>query len=123
MEKEKILIIEDDRDLARLLAARLESAGYESVVTSDAYQGVQFAHKIIPDLIILDLILPAGEGLSVLKRIKLSGYTRGIPVVVLTGIKDEKYKQKVMGEGVEAYLDKPYDADTLITTIQNILKK
>ena len=123
MEKEKILIIEDDRDLARLLAARLESAGYESVVASDAYQGVQFAHKIIPDLIILDLILPAGEGLSVLKRIKLSGYTRGIPVVVLTGIKDEKYKQKVMGERVEAYLDKPYDADTLITTIQNILKK
>ena len=48
--------------------------------------------------------------------------TKFIPVVVLTGIKDEQYKQKTMDEDVEAYLEKPYDPDNLITTIKNILK-
>ncbi|MFQ5867777.1 MAG: response regulator transcription factor [bacterium] len=123
MDKKKILIIEDEQDVAKLLVARLKSADYESVVASDGYQGVEFAHKENPDLIILDLMLPAGDGLTVLKNIRLSGHTREIPIVVLTGIKDEKYKKKVIDKGVEAYLEKPYEPDTLITTIQNILKK
>jgi DNA-binding response OmpR family regulator len=123
MGKKKILIIEDEQDVAKLLVARLKSADYESVVACDGYQGVEFAHKENPDLIILDLMLPAGDGLTVLTNIRLSGYTREIPIVVLTGIKDERYKKKVIDKGVEAYLEKPYEPDTLITTIQNILKK
>lgn len=123
MEKKKILIIEDEQDVAKLLVARLKSAGYESVVASDGYQGVEFAHKEYPDLIILDLRLPAGDGLAVLKNIRLSAYTRKIPIIVLTGIKDEEYKKKVIDKGIEAYLEKPYEPDTLITTIQNILKR
>jgi len=123
MEKKKILIIEDEEDVAKLLVARLKTTDYESAVACDGYQGVEFAHKENPDLIIMDLMLPAGDGLTVLKNIRLSGHTREIPIVVLTGIKDEKYKKKVIDEGVEAYLEKPYEPDTLITTIQNILKK
>ena len=53
----------------------------------------------------------------------MSAYTMYIPVVVLTGIEDEEYKQKVMDRGVEAYFEKPYEPDVLTTTIKNILKK
>jgi DNA-binding response OmpR family regulator len=119
----KILIIEDERDTAKVLLKRLSSEGFNVIVAQDGYQGVQFAHKEKPNLIILDLMLPAGGGFSVLKNIRLSSRGQTIPVVVLTAIKDEEYKQKVLDEGVDAYLEKPYDPDIFITTIKNILKK
>ena len=119
----KILIIEDEPDTARVVTKRLTQSGFEVVVAVDAYEGVKFAHKEKPDLIILDLMLPAGGGFSVLKSIKMTAEIRYTPVVVLTGIKNEEYKQQILDEGVQAYLEKPYDPDELISTIQNILKK
>ena len=119
----KILIIEDEPDTAKVVAKRLTQSSFEVVVAVDAYEGVKFAYKEKPDLIILDVMLPAGGGLSVLKNIRMSAELRLIPVLVLTGIKDEDYKQQILDEGVEAYLGKPYDPDVLISTIQGILKK
>ena len=122
MEKKKILIIEDEQDVVRLLAARLTHSGFETVIAADGVQGVQFTHKEKPDLIILDLMLPAGDGLSVLENLRLSAYSRYIPVVILTGVKDEEYKNKVIQKGVEAYFEKPYNPDELINLIKDILK-
>jgi len=119
----KILIIEDEPDTARVVTKRLTQSGFEVVVAVDAYEGVKFAHKEKPDLIILDLMLPAGGGFSVLKSIKMTAEIRYTPVVVLTGIKNEEYKQQILDEGVQAYLEKPYDPDVLISTIRNILNK
>ncbi|MFH1413730.1 MAG: response regulator transcription factor [Candidatus Omnitrophota bacterium] len=120
---DKILIIEDEQDTAKVLIKRLSVEGFSICVASDAYRGLELTLKERPDLIILDLMLPAGGGLSVLKNIRASNYSQTIPVVVLTGINDEVYKQQVLDEGVEAYLEKPYDHHTLIATIKNILKK
>ena len=119
----KILIVEDEPDTSRVVAKRLEKAGFEVVVAVDAYQGISLAHKEGPDLIILDLMLPAGGGLAVLKNLEMSSKVTRIPVVVLTGIKDEEYKDAMLKRGIEAYLEKPYDADELIATIRNILQK
>jgi DNA-binding response OmpR family regulator len=119
----KILIIEDEPDMAKVVAKRLAQSGFEVVVAFDAYEGVKVAHKEKPDLIVLDLMLPAGGGLSVLRNIKMTAEIRSTPVVVLTGIKNEGSKQQILDEGVEAYLEKPYDPDVLISTIQDILKK
>ncbi|MDD5194566.1 MAG: response regulator transcription factor [Candidatus Omnitrophica bacterium] len=119
----KILIIEDEPDIAKVVAKRLTQSGFEVTVAVDAYEGVAFAHKEKPDLIILDLMLPAGGGLSVLRNIKLAGEIRYTPVIVLTGVKDEDYKQQILNQGIEAYLEKPYEPEVLISTIQNILKK
>jgi DNA-binding response OmpR family regulator len=122
MEKKKILIIEDELDVAKLLIARLKSAGYEVMIAADAVQGVQFTHKEKPDLIILDLMLPAGDGLLVLENIRLSAYSKYIPVVILTGVRNEEYKNKAMEKEVEAYFEKPYNPDELIKSIKDILK-
>ena len=123
MDKKKILIIEDEQDVANLLAARLNNAGYEVVIASDGMQGVQFSHREKPDLIILDLMLPAGDGLSVLKRLRMSVYCRCVPVIILTGMQNEDYKKTVMAEKVDAYIEKPYDADILLNNIKNLLIK
>jgi DNA-binding response OmpR family regulator len=89
----------------------------------DAYQGIALIHKENPDLIILDLMLPAGGGKFVLENIRFSRQSRYIPIIVLTGITDPEYKKKILEEGVDAYLEKPYDPDILIKTIRDILNK
>ncbi|MFH1287354.1 MAG: response regulator transcription factor [bacterium] len=117
----KILIVEDEFDVSKVLKKRLSDAKYEVVIAGDTYQGNQMARKEHPDLIVLDLMMPGGGGLEVIKNIRLSTSTKFIPVVVLTGMSDEEYKKKVMDAGVEAYLEKPYDPENLISTIRNIL--
>lgn len=119
----KILIIEDEYDVSSLLVKRLSNAGYDAIAVSDGYQGIDLAHSEKPDLVILDLLLTVGGGFDVLKNLKSSVQTRHIPVVVLTGIKDEICKSEIVKEGVEAYIVKPYDPEALMSTIKNILGK
>ncbi|MFA6384773.1 MAG: response regulator [Candidatus Omnitrophota bacterium] len=117
----KILVVEDEVDIAKVLLKRLNDAGFETQCALDAYLAVKFCHDFAPDLVILDLMLPAGGGLFVLENIRASAKTNSIPVLVLTGIKDEEYKQKVLDQGVSAYMEKPYEHQELIKTINKIL--
>jgi len=117
----KILIIEDEAITAKIIKKSLLEEKFQVVSAADGYQGVSLAHKEVPDLIILDLSLPAGDGLSVLKKIRLSVNTRDIPVIVLTGNKDKEYKQKVLDEGVEAYIEKPHETGELLDAIKKFL--
>ena len=119
----KILIIEDEVDIAKVLRKRLLEAGYEVFVAHDGYFGTKMAHEKKPDLIILDLMLPAGHGLLVLKNLRFSMDTSEIPVVVTTGSRDEEYRKKVMEEGIDAIFDKPFDSEKLLQTIKDILAK
>lgn len=119
----KILIIEDELDVQKVVARRLSQHGFEVVAADDGCRGIELAHSSEPDLIVLDFMLPAGNGLVVLKNLRSSSHTRYIPVVILTSMKNEEYKQKVLDEGVSAYLEKPYEPDELIRTIEGILKK
>jgi DNA-binding response OmpR family regulator len=119
----KILIVEDEADAARVLVKRLETNGFNVVVAVDAYQGTAFINNENPDLIILDLMLPAGGGLSVLKNIKARPKVAYTPIIILTGMKDDNIKKEVIDSGVDAYLEKPYDADILISTINKILSR
>ncbi len=118
----EILIIEDESDIAKVLFKRLSQNGFKVIVASDGYRGTAMAIKNKPDLIILDLMLPSGDGLFVLKNLRNSDYTKFIPIVVLTGQKDEDYKKKVLEEGVDAYMEKPYAPNELINTIKYILE-
>lgn len=117
----KILIVEDEHDVARVVSKRLLEEGFDVVVAADAYQAIEFTHKEKPDLVVLDLMIPAGGGIFFLKKIRLSVHSRLIPVVVLTGIEDEEYKQNILDVGVDAYLEKPYDPAVLIKTIREVL--
>ena len=125
MEEEKkyrILIVEDEPDAAKVLEKRVSDAGFETMVAGDAYRGIELIRKEKPDLVLLDLMLPAGGGLSVLENLKLFTQGKHTPVIVITGIGDDNYKQKVFDMGAEAYFEKPYEARELIDKIKEVLK-
>ena len=123
MKKKKILIIEDDYDLSALMIRHLHSADYDVLNVGDAIQGVQFARKEIPDLVILDLMIPGGGGLNVLERLNQIPETQSIPIVVLTGIHDPETKKKALGAGAVEYLEKPYNAQELLRSVEQNIKE
>ena len=120
---QKILLIEDER-IHRVTVGKIHSdAGYKVITAEDGCQGFAFALEHKPSIIILDLGLPVGSGLEVLKRMKDSTYTKSIPVIVLTAMHNEKYKSEVLDVGVEAFLEKPCPEDILLSAIQEVLEK
>ena len=122
-EKKKILIVDDERDIVKALMIRLQGAGYEVVPAFDGAQGVFMAHKEKPDLIILDIRMPAGNGFSVAQRLKRSMHTFTIPVIFLTGSPEKNAEEKAMALGARFYVKKPYDPEELLDAIKRALEK
>jgi len=122
-QKKKILIVDDERDIVKALMIRLQGAGYEVVTAFDGSQGVFMAHKEKPDLIILDIRMPAGDGFSVAQRLKRSMHTFTIPVIFLTGSPEKNAADKAMALGARFYVKKPYDPEELLDAIKRALEK
>ena len=118
----RILIVEDEVDAAMLLGKRLSKNGFDILIANEVSGSIELLQREKIDLMILDLMLPAGGGVTVLKSLRGDKRTSGIPVVVLTATHSPGYKQKIMGEGVEAYMEKPYDSAELVKTIKGLLK-
>ena len=122
-EKKKILIVDDERDIVKALMIRLQGAGYEVVTAFDGAQGVFMAHKEKPDLILLDIRMPAGNGFSVAQRLKRSMNTFTIPVIFLTGSPEKNAEEKAMALGARFYVKKPYDPEELLDAIRRALEE
>ncbi len=122
-QRKKILIVDDERDIVKALMIRLQGAGYEVVTAFDGAQGVFMAHKEKPDLIILDIRMPAGDGFSVAQRLKRSIHTFSIPVIFLTGSPEKNASEKAMALGARFFVKKPYDPEELLDAIKRALEK
>jgi len=122
-QKKKILIVDDERDIVKGLMIRLQGAGYDVTTAFDGAQGVFMAHKEKPDLIILDIRMPAGNGFSVAQRLKRSTHTFTIPVIFLTGSPDKGSEEKAMALGARFYIKKPYDPEELLDAIRRALEE
>src|SRR6202451_964253 len=96
MERAKILIVDDDPDLRRALKIRLRANHYDTVQASDGYSAIAVAQKEQPNLIILDLGLPAGDGFVVLQRLRDSDFLSSIPVIVLTARDPQANEHKAL---------------------------
>jgi DNA-binding response OmpR family regulator len=118
----KILLIDDDDSFTELVSARLQAAGYEVHTAPDAMMGLQAAHTYQPDLVLLDLKVPAGGGLSVLENLRKSIKTSQIPVIVVTGTADLKKKTELVKLGVKTYIQKPFTPEDLLQTISSTLQ-
>ena len=116
---EKVLIVEDDQTIAKALAFRLKSAGYEVIVTHDAVAGVAAAREFQPDLALLDISIPAGDGFSVAERVRELIIT-ATPIIFLTASKQSGLRQKAQELGA-AFFEKPSDADDLLAAIRYAL--
>ncbi len=120
-QRKKILVVDDERDIVKGLMIRLQGAGYDVVTAFDGAQGVFMAHKEKPDLIILDIRMPAGNGFSVAQRLKRSINTFTIPVIFLTGSPEKNAEEKAMAMGARFYIKKPYDPEELLDAIKRAL--
>ena len=117
----KILIIEDDRKIALALSVRLKAQKYEVVVALDAMGGTTAAFKEKPDLILLDISLPAGGGFMVARNVQRNFITTGVPIIFLTASKDPMIRQQAMEFEPAAFIEKPYDVDQLQAAIRKAL--
>lgn len=113
----KILIVEDDQNIAKAQAIRLKHAGYEVSVAPDAVTGVEIALKNPPDLVLLDISLPAGNGFTVAERIQAL-IPKATPFIFITASKQPGLREKAKELGAAAFFHKPYEADDLLGAIQ-----
>lgn len=123
MEKKKILIVEDDSALQKALGEYLLSEGFEVVIALDGEEGSRRAKKDMPDLIILDIILPRKDGYEVLKELKMDEKTKGIPIILLTNLGSLNDVEKALKMGATTYLVKAdYALEDVVEKIKEILK-
>lgn len=119
----KILIADDDRVMAQLVAAVVREGGHLPLFAYDAMQTVMFAMRTpAPDLIVLDINMPGGTGLDALRKLKNSAKTNHIPVVVLSGSIDQSLPSKVKELGAATFLTKPIDPEALSEAIRSAAK-
>ena len=117
--KRKILVVDDERDIALALKIRLKDNGYNVVIASDSVQAYTTAQKEKPDLIILDVFIPGGGGFIVAERLKKSSATQHIPIIFLTGISGEE--ERAFRAGAFSYLMKPYNPPFLLDEVKRAL--
>jgi DNA-binding response OmpR family regulator len=122
MSKEKILIIEDDADVRLGLQVLLDAHHYQTFFASDAVNALLEAHKNAPDLIILDLGLPAIDGFDVLRHFG-DLFLFMVPVIVVSGRQLEGNREKALKAGAKAYLQKPWNDAELLATISKALSE
>ena len=123
MDRNKILIIEDDADLRRGLNIRLRASNYDTAFAADAVMALSIAKKEEPDLILLDLGLPGGDGFLVLDRMKNIAALACTPVIVVSARDPKANEQRALAAGAEAFFQKPVDNDQLMKAIQRALMK
>lgn len=123
MDKKKILIVEDDADVRLGLNIRLRANGYETFFAGDALSSVSEARKHLPDLILLDLGLPAGDGFVVMQRVQAIPQLSVIPIVVLSARDRQANEERALKAGARAFLQKPVDNDVLLSTLRDILSE
>jgi two-component system KDP operon response regulator KdpE len=106
----KILIVEDDQDLARAMAIQLNAKGYSLVMANDGISAVSTARKEKPDLIVLDLGLPAGDGFVVMKSLKALPDLMLVPIIVVSARDFKATEARAIQAGAHSFFQKPYEA-------------
>ncbi|MBI2099267.1 response regulator [Candidatus Uhrbacteria bacterium] len=105
-QKKKILIIEDEPAVYKALSDRLIKEGYETVIATDGAEGLQKAIKCKPDLILLDIILPVMDGMTMLKLLREQSFGKKIPVIILTNLSNGGMTAEALEQGAFHYLVK-----------------
>jgi DNA-binding response OmpR family regulator len=121
MGGKKILIVEDENLQLTALARRLKSAGFEIAAARDGMTAISTARKEQPDLILLDLGLPAGDGFVVLDRLQMLVNTNTIPIIVLSSRNPKGNREAAVKAGAIAYYQKPVDFEALLKAIHEAL--
>lgn len=119
----RILVIDDDAAIAELVAINLEMAGYEVTHAEDGIKGQALAIQLLPDLIVLDLMLPRVDGFTVCQRLRRDDRTADIPVLMLTALSQTQDKVEGFNSGADDYLTKPFELEEMLARVRALLRR
>ena len=128
--KKTVLIVEDELDMRIFISTLLETSGYQPILTKDGGEGILKAREIVPDLIILDVMMPGEGGVQMYRQLKTDHALMNIPVILLSGVGKKTFEHylKMMNARREdsipepsAYLEKPPEADDLIKLTERLI--
>lgn len=123
MPGKKVLVVDDSATIREIVGDALREAGYQVEMAADGEDGLEKARRLLPDVVILDLTMPKRDGLDVATDIKADPKTANIKIIMLT-TRDSEFDQMVGKEvGADKYLSKPFDSQTLLNAVTQVLKK
>ena len=118
-----ILIVEDESSILELIALNLHQAGFNPIRAISAEYADNIVKETIPDLIVLDWMLPGMNGIEFAKRLRANSATKLIPIIMLTAKSDEDNKIEGLNEGVDDYLTKPFSPRELVARIKALIRR
>ncbi|MFO0876019.1 MAG: response regulator transcription factor [Gemmataceae bacterium] len=121
--KLRVLVIEDERDLVEGLVYNLQREGYETIVAHDGQEGLRKAQTLLPDLILLDIMLPSLSGTEILRELRAGDRTREIPVVILSARAEETDQVVGFSLGADDYVTKPFSPRVLMQKIKALRRR
>ncbi|WP_448379877.1 response regulator transcription factor [Gloeomargarita sp.] len=119
----RILVIDDDAAITELVRVNLELAGYDVSEASDGVKGQALAVQLQPDLIMLDLMLPWVDGLTLCQRLRRDERTRDIPILMLTALSQTQDKVEGFNAGADDYLTKPFEVQEMLARVRALLRR
>jgi two-component system, OmpR family, phosphate regulon response regulator PhoB len=119
----RILVVEDEAAIAELVAINLRHAGYEVIIASDADSAVRSVDRVLPDLVLLDWMLPGQSGLALARSWRSEDRTRALPIIMLTARAEENDKLAGLDGGADDYLTKPFSPKELLARIRAVLRR
>jgi len=119
----KILVVEDNADILELVAYNLEAQGYEVTRAMTGENGLSQAARVLPDLVVLDVMLPGINGLDVCRKLKQQEATRSIPVILLTAKSEDADIISGLELGADDYITKPFSPKVLIARVRALLRR
>lgn len=123
MSGETVLIIEDDDDIREMVRLHLVRDGYKALEATDGDKGLRLGQERLPDLILLDLMLPGRDGLEVCRLLKQEPKTRHIPVIMLTAKSEDSDIVSGLELGAEDYITKPFSTKVLLARVRAVIRR
>ena len=117
-----ILIIDDSLENRLLLSSQLEMEGYEILQAEDGHEGIEIARRDRPDLILLDVMTPGINGFAVCRQLKAGEATRGIPIIMVTALRDVQYRIEGIEAGADEFLSRPHHREELLLRVKALLQ-
>ena len=117
-----IIVADDDKVLSKMICGILNEAGHITLPAFDSMQVMMFAMKQPPDLVLLDINMPGGTGLDVLRKLKANAKTTGVPVIIMTGRTDETLPMEVIRLGATRFLPKPIEPAVLLQAVRDAIR-
>jgi two-component system, OmpR family, alkaline phosphatase synthesis response regulator PhoP len=121
--RKNILIVEDEKDIIEVLRYYLEKENYRVHIVQDGFSALEVAGKVVPNLILLDLMLPKLDGVEVCKRLKSDPRLRDIPVIMVTAKAEEADKIRGLELGADDYVTKPFSAKELVARVKAHIRR